>query len=249
MPDGGRLTIETANTFLDEAYSSAHEEVAAGQYVLLAITDNGVGMPKEVLRQAFEPFFTTKDVSQGTGLGLSQVYGFIKQSGGHVKAYSEPGQGTTVKMYLPRLVSADAEQIPAQTNEVPSGSMSELILVVEDEGDVRAASVDMLRELGYAVLEAADGATALRLLGDHPEVRLLFTDVGLRGGMNGRQLADAARGTRPDLLVLYTTGYARNAIAHNGMLDPGVELIVKPFTYAALAAKLRMMLQLSNSTA
>ena len=243
MPSGGRLTIETANTFLDEAYAGSHEEVVAGQFVLLAITDDGAGMTREVLRQAFDPFFTTKEVGQGTGLGLSQVYGFIKQSGGHIKVYSEPGQGTTVKMYLPRLASAEASaEIPAQSGAIPSGSKAELILVVEDEDDVRASTVGMLEELGYGVLKAADGPAALRLLADHPQTRLLFTDVGLPGGLNGRQLADTAREMRPDLRVLYTTGYARNAIVHHGTLDPGVELMVKPFTYAALAAKIRAML-------
>ena len=243
MPSGGRLTIETANTFLDEAYASSHEEVVAGQFVLLAITDDGAGMTREVLRQAFDPFFTTKEVGQGTGLGLSQVYGFIKQSGGHIKVYSEPGQGTTVKMYLRRLVSAEASaEISAQSGATPSGSKAELILVVEDEDDVRASTVGMLEELGYGVLKAADGPAALRLLADHPQTRLLFTDVGLPGGLNGRQLADTAREMRPDLRVLYTTGYARNAIVHNGTPDPGVELMVKPFTYGALAAKIRAML-------
>jgi CheY-like chemotaxis protein len=243
MPGGGRLTIETANTFLDDAYAVAHEEVVAGRYVLLAITDNGVGMTREVLRQAFDPFFTTKEVGRGTGLGLSQVYGFTKQSGGHIKVYSEPGQGTTVKMYLPRLISPEVTaEIPAQPGAASIGSKAELILVVEDEDDVRASTVGMLEELGYGVLTAADGPTALRLLADHPEIRLLFTDVGLPGGLNGRQLADAARETRHDLPVLYTTGYARNAIVHHGTLDAGVELMVKPFTYAALAAKIRAML-------
>jgi nitrogen-specific signal transduction histidine kinase/CheY-like chemotaxis protein len=235
MPSGGRLTIETANTFLDDAYARAHEEVVAGQYVLLAITDNGAGMTREVLSCAFNPFFTTKEMGQGTGLGLSQVYGFTKQSSGHIKIYSEPGQGTTVKMYLPRLVSGEtAVETSTQPGAAPGGGRAELILVVEDEDDVRASTVGMLEELGYGVLKAADGPTALRLLADHPEVRLLFTDVGLPGGVNGKQLATAARETRPDLLVLYTTGYARNAIVHHGTLDAGVELMVKPFTYTAL---------------
>ena len=243
MPNGGRLTIETANASLDEAYARTHEEVTAGQYVMLAISDNGVGMTGEVLGQAFEPFFTTKELGQGTGLGLSQVYGFIKQSGGHIKIYSEPGQGTTVKMYLPRLALAGATAaIVGQSDAAPGGTKAEVILVVEDEPDVRLSTVGMLEELGYAVVEAADGASALQLLADRPEIRLLFTDVGLPGGMNGRQLAEKARETRPDLKVLYTTGYARNAIIHHGRLDPGVELMIKPFTFAALAAKIRAML-------
>jgi len=242
MPGGGKLTVETANTFLDETYAAAHEEVRVGQYVVIAVADNGVGMPPEIVRKAFDPFFTTKDVGQGTGLGLSQVYGFVKQSGGHVKIYSELGQGTTVKIYLPRLAtaSARADQQPAAA-EPPRGSKNEMVLVVEDEADVRGFTVDMLRELGYGVMEAEDAHAALRLLETTPAVRLLFTDVGLPGGLNGRQLADAARRLRPDLRVLYTTGYARNAIVHHGKLDPGVELIAKPFTYTALAAKIRSL--------
>jgi signal transduction histidine kinase len=243
MPNGGKLTIETTNAFLDEAYASAHEEALAGQYVMLAISDNGVGMTPKVIKQAFDPFFTTKDVGQGTGLGLSQVYGFIKQSGGHVKIYSEPGQGTTVKMYLPRLVSAEtAPEISMQPDPTLGGNKAEVILVVEDEADVRYSTVGMLEELGYTVLQAEDGATALGLLGGHPEIRLLFTDVGLPGGINGRQLVERVRVIRPEIKVLYTTGYARNAIVHNGTLDAGVELMVKPFTFAALAAKIRTML-------
>jgi CheY-like chemotaxis protein len=244
MPGGGKLTIETANTFLDEDYAGAHEEVAPGQYVLLALTDNGAGMSKEILAQAFDPFFTTKEIGQGTGLGLSQVYGFIKQSGGHIKIYSQPGDGTTVKMYLPRLVAANAAASGTTTRDDPTvaGSENELILVVEDEEDVRATSVAMLRDLGYGVLEAGDGPAALRILTNHADIRLLFTDIGLPGGMNGRQLADRAAALYPDLRILYTTGYARNAVVHQGVLDPGVELMVKPFTYATLAGRVRALL-------
>jgi signal transduction histidine kinase/DNA-binding response OmpR family regulator len=244
MRSGGKLTIETANAHLDEAYAATHDEVKAGQYVMVAVTDTGVGMSKEVLAKAFDPFFTTKDVGQGTGLGLSQVYGFVKQSGGHVKIYSEPGEGTTVRLYLQRLPGgADdvAEAMPAQ--RIPAGRRSEVVLVVEDDEDVRASTVEMLRELGYGVLEAADGRAALRALEGNGGVHLLFTDVGLPGGLNGRQLADAALQRRPGLKLLFTTGYARNAIVHHGRLDPGLELIVKPFTYAALAAKIRSVLE------
>jgi signal transduction histidine kinase len=243
MPNGGKLTIETANTFLDEDYASTREEVRPGQYVMLAVTDNGTGMTREILKQAFDPFFTTKEIGQGTGLGLSQVYGFIKQSGGHVNIYSQHGEGTTVKMYLPRLPAADAgAQASTQREDaLPSGG-GELILVVEDDDDVRAATVTMLRDLGYDVREAFDGPAALRLLAQDKDIRLLFTDIGLPGGLNGRQLADEARNIRPTLLVLYTTGYARNAVVHHGVLDPGVELIVKPFTYATLAGRVRAML-------
>ncbi len=243
MPSGGKLTIETANAFLDETYANAHD-VKPGQYVVVCVSDTGTGMGKDVLQKAFEPFFTTKDVGKGSGLGLSQVYGFIKQSDGHAKIYSEPGEGTTVKLYLPRLTTAaDGPETVTEPKSSPAGSIDHLILVVEDDDDVRSHAVAMLRELGYSVLEAADGPRALRMLESQPGVHLLFTDVGLPGGLNGRQLADRARENHPDLLVLFTTGYARNAIVHQGRLDPGVELITKPFTSAALATKVHRILE------
>ena len=243
MPDGGRLTIETANAYLDEAYAASQAEVVPGQYVVISITDSGSGMTKEVQSRAFEPFYTTKDVGHGTGLGLSQVYGFVKQSGGHVNIYSEPGHGTTVKLYLPRLhADEQADTAPEHVTHAPGSASGETILAVEDDPDVRANTTSILRELKYTVLEASTGANALRILERHPEIQLLFTDVGLPGGMNGRQLADTARKLRPDLKVLFTTGYARNAIVHDGRLDPGVIMIPKPFTYAALASKLAEML-------
>jgi PAS domain S-box-containing protein len=242
MPNGGRLTIETANSHLDEAYAREHAEVTAGQYAMIAVSDTGTGMSREVVEKAFEPFFTTKGVGRGTGLGLSQVFGFVKQSGGHVKIYSEPGQGTTVKLYFPRhMGSVAAEDAPAPAS-VPRGTLSEIILVVEDDDAVRAYAVDMLRELGYRVLAVSDAAEALRQLESEPATDLLFSDVGLPGGMNGRELADEARRRHPGLKVLFTTAYARNAIVHQGRLDPGVELIVKPFTYDELATKLRRVL-------
>jgi len=242
MPEGGKLTIETANTHLDEAYVADHSDVAAGQYVMIAVSDTGMGMNSETLDRVFEPFFTTKDIGHGTGLGLSQVYGFIKQSEGHVKLYSEVGQGTAVKLYLPRLVSdrSTAETKPEES-AIPSGR-GEIILVVEDEPAVREHSVTSLRDLGYRVLEAEDGHAALRLLARQAEIEVLFTDVGLPGGMTGRQLVEAARIGRPDLKVVYTTGYARNAIVHGDVLDPGTELLPKPFSYAALATKIRTVL-------
>jgi signal transduction histidine kinase/DNA-binding response OmpR family regulator len=244
MPDGGKLTIETANAHLDEAYAAAHEEVTTGQYVLIAVTDTGSGMTKEVAAKAFEPFFTTKDVGQGSGLGLSQVYGFIKQSGGHVKIYSEDGEGTTVRLYLPGHRAEDAGiDAVAAPEPAPTGIAPETILVVEDDSDVRSYTVDILRELGYRVIEAGDGRAGLRMIAQHPEIGLLFADVGLPGAMNGQQLADAARRERADLKVLFTTGYARNAIVRQGQLDEGVELIVKPFTYAGLARKIRHVLE------
>jgi PAS domain S-box-containing protein len=242
MPDGGRLTIETANALLDEGYAADQAEVIPGQYVVLAVTDNGTGMSRETLAKAFEPFFTTKDVGHGTGLGLSQVYGFVKQSGGHVKIYSELGEGTTVKIYLPRLYSDEAAVVDEPIAKIARGQDNETILVVEDDEDVRAYSRGVLHELGYDVLEAPNGRIALDILAKHPEIKLLFTDVGLPGGMNGRQLSEAARQQWPKLKVLFTTGYARNAIVHDGRVDPGVELITKPFTYAALAGKLRDIL-------
>jgi signal transduction histidine kinase len=243
MPSGGKLTIETANAFLDDAYARVNE-VKPGQYVVVAVSDTGTGMPKDVLQKAFEPFFTTKDVGKGSGLGLSQVYGFIKQSDGHAKIYSEPGEGTTVKLYLPRLALAeDAADAPAEPQRLPEGRSDRVVLVVEDDEDVRAHAVAILRELGYSVLEAADGRSALLILESEPGVRLLFTDIGLPEGLNGRQLADEAHRRRPELQVLYTTAYARNAIVHQGRLDPGVELITKPFTYATLASKVHAMFE------
>jgi len=241
MPDGGKLTIETANTHLDDAYAAAHADVEPGQYVMLAITDTGTGMPPDVIAQAFEPFFTTKPVGQGTGLGLSMVYGFVKQSGGHVKLYSEPGQGTSIKIYLPRFVKDEARVLAAMAPGAASLACGagEVILVVEDDEAVRRASVEALREMGYHVLEAADAMEGFRLVADRNDLDLLFTDIGLPGGINGRVLADAARALRPGLRVLFTTGYTRNAIIHNGVLDPGVFLLPKPFTLAALAAKAR----------
>jgi CheY-like chemotaxis protein len=242
MPGGGKLTIETANCVLDALYVSRFEGLEAGPYVMIAVSDTGVGMAKDVLERAMEPFFTTKDVGHGTGLGLSQVYGFVKQSGGHVRIYSEVGEGTTVKLYLPRLAGEGACDEHPDRRPVPASRIGETILVVEDDESVRTATSDMLRELGYRVVMAEDGPSALRLVGERPEIRLLFTDVGLPGGMNGRQLADAVRTTRPELPVLFTTGYARNAIVHHGRLDPGIHLLSKPFTYAELADKLSRML-------
>jgi signal transduction histidine kinase len=242
MPNGGKLTIETANVRLDEGYAAAQAEVIQGRYVMLAVTDSGIGMTQETMAKAFEPFFTTKDVGHGTGLGLSQIYGFVKQSGGHVKIYSELGEGTTVRIYLPRLHADDAVTEIEPVAKIARGHDNETILVVEDEAEVRAYTGGILRELGYAVLEAPNGKIALDMLERHPEIELLFTDVGLPGGMNGGQLADAARQQRRALKVLFTTGYARNATVHDGRLEPGVQLITKPFTYAALAGKVRDIL-------
>jgi CheY-like chemotaxis protein len=242
MPEGGRLTLETGNAHIDEAYAAAHAEVLAGQYVLISVTDTGAGMNPQTVAQAFEPFFTTKPVGKGTGLGLSQVYGFVKQSSGHVKIYSEPGQGTTVKLYLPRLAGDAGPESELDEPLNPEAGQEETLLVVEDDDDVRAYSVDSLRELGYRVLEARDGPSALRLLDQESRVDLLFTDVVLPNGMTGAQLAAQAKTIRPSLKVLFTTGYARNAIVHHGRLDSGVHLIVKPFSFNDLAAKVRDVL-------
>ena len=242
MPEGGKLTIETQNTHLDHSYAALNPEVAVGQYAVICISDTGVGMDAETAAKAIEPFFTTKEVGRGTGLGLSMVYGFVKQSGGHIKIYSEPGEGTTVKMYLPRLQG----KLDEQTKEPDLGSIEaqgqETILVCEDDEDVRAYSAEVLRELGYQVLEAADGPAAMAVLEAHGPVDLLFTDVVLPGGMSGAVLAKEAAKLQSGLKTLFTTGYARNAIVHHGRLDPGVDLITKPFSYADLAARVRDIL-------
>jgi PAS domain S-box-containing protein len=242
MPNGGKITIETANAYLDETYATANAEATPGQYVMLAVSDTGVGMSSDVLSKAFEPFFTTKQGSGGTGLGLASVYGFVKQTGGHVKIYSEPGEGTTVKIYLPRLATTPESQTVAKPRHAPARATGETILVVEDDLDVGEQSRQILSELGYRVLSARDAIAALHILEQEENVQLLFTDVGLPGGLNGRELADAAQRRWPGLKVLFTTGYARNAIIHHGRLDPDVELLAKPFTYAALAQKVRRVL-------
>ncbi|HJY42063.1 MAG TPA: response regulator, partial [Steroidobacteraceae bacterium] len=240
-PEGGKLTIETANAHLDDGYAGRYPELTPGQYVVLCVTDTGTGMTADVIARAFEPFYTTKPIGQGTGLGLSQVYGFVKQSGGHVKLYSEAGEGTTVKIYLPRISAQADEEQETHLNLPPGGEVHEVVLVVEDDHDVRLFTTESLRDLGFTVLEASDGPSALKQLEQHPEVQLLFTDVGLPG-INGAQLVAAARERRPDIKVLFTTGYARNAIVHQGRLDQGVELITKPFTRAQLAARIRDVL-------
>jgi CheY-like chemotaxis protein len=242
MPDGGKLTIETQNAHIDERYASREVGVASGQYVLIAVTDTGCGMPPEVIEKAFDPFFTTKDVGKGTGLGLSQVYGFVKQSGGHIKVYSEVGQGTTIKIYLPRHVGEGEQSDACESAGDPATSeQQELVLVVDDEDIVRQFSVDAFTDLGYRVLEANSAEAALALLRHRPDIDLLFTDI-VMPQTNGRKLADAARALRPDLPVIYTTGYTRNAVVHNGVVDAGVHLIGKPFTIEQLAAKVREVL-------
>ncbi len=240
MPEGGKLTIETSNSYLDDAYCKRNADVRPGQYVQIAVTDTGSGMAKDVIDRVFEPFFTTKQSGQGTGLGLSQVYGFVKQSGGHVKIYSEVGEGTSVKIYLPRSVGKTTAPEPAR-GEPSRGRSGECILVVEDDADVRGYVVETLGALGYDVLDAATAEDALPLLRDNKNIRLLLTDV-VMPGMNGRKLAEEARQLQPSLKVLYMTGYSRNAIVHQGRLDPGVDLIQKPLTSEHLAAAVRKVL-------
>jgi len=242
MPEGGRLTIETANSHLDEAYAATRDEVEPGQYVVLCVTDTGTGMAPDVVEQAFEPFFTTKGVGKGTGLGLSQVFGFVKQSGGHVSIYSEIGEGTTVKLYLPRHIGpATVKTSDPASESLPHGSAQEVILVVEDEQRVRHFAVEALRELGYTTISASDGMHGLEVIRQHPHISLLLTDI-VMPRLNGRKLADEARQMLPELRVLYTTGYTRNAVVHNGVLDPGVALLPKPFTIAQLANRVRAVL-------
>ncbi|WP_336486707.1 CHASE3 domain-containing protein [Methylobacterium nigriterrae] len=242
MAASGRLTIETGNAHLDDGYAAENLGVPPGQYVLIAVTDTGTGMPPEVVSRAFDPFFTTKQVGQGTGLGLSQVYGFVKQSGGHVKIYSEPGRGTTVKIYLPRhtgtVPSAGGRAVHV---DIPEGHPGEIVLVVEDEDAVRRVAVEALRDLRYTVIHARNGREALQLLDTHGAVALLFTDV-VMPEMSGKELADAAHRIRPGLPVLYTTGYTRNAIVHNGIVDADVQLLSKPYTLDQLARKVRQVL-------
>jgi len=242
MAEGGKLTIETNNAYLDEDYAARHIGIPAGQYVLVAVTDTGSGMSSEIVERIFDPFFTTKAVGKGTGLGLSQVYGFVRQSGGHIKVYSEVGYGTTVKIYLPRYYGTEIfEAGPAPEGSAPRGSVDETILVVEDDDNVRQLAVDSLIEMGYRVIPSASPADALRHLGGGEPIDILFTDV-VMPEMNGRKLAEEARKQRPDLKILFTTGYTQNAIVHGGILDRGVDLIVKPYPVDKLARKIREML-------
>jgi PAS domain S-box-containing protein len=243
MPDGGKVTIETLNCYLDDDYVGNYPDLVAGQYVMIAVSDEGTGMSLETMDRAIDPFFTTKAVGKGTGLGLSQVYGFVKQSKGHLKLYSEIGHGTAVKIYLPRYYGteqvADVRAVIRQPER--RGMRSEVILVVEDEDRIREVTTEALRELGYTVLNAASAKQALQILESRPEIGLLFTDI-VMPDMNGRRLAEAAVKLRPALKVLYTTGYTRNAVVHNGVLDPNVDFIAKPFTVDQLGQKIREVL-------
>ncbi|MBN2987064.1 hybrid sensor histidine kinase/response regulator [Pseudomonas lactucae] len=242
MPDGGELLIETANSYLDGTDITTLEPVKAGDYVMLGVRDNGSGMAPKILAKAFDPFFTTKPIGQGTGLGLSMIYGFAQQSGGHVTIQSEPGQGTCVRLYLPRLHGTALESnLPASLGEAPVALAGEAVVVVEDDPAVRMLVVNVLDELGYTAHQAADSRTALPLLESDLRVDLLVTDVGLPG-MNGRQLAEIARQHRPDLKVLFMTGYAETAAERQGFLEAGMDMVAKPFSIDLLATKIRSMI-------
>jgi signal transduction histidine kinase/ActR/RegA family two-component response regulator len=246
----GKVTIETANCYLDDSYvSTLSEPVGPGQYVMIAVADNGIGMDAKTVDRAFEPFFTTKEVGRGTGLGLSQVYGFVRQSSGNIKIYSEPGEGTTIKVYLPRFIGDEAQPyVSIKSEESDTIAGFETVLVVEDDELLRTYTVEALQELGYRVLEARNAAAALDILGRESHVDLLFTDVVIPGGMNGRALAEEALRRDPALKVLFTTGYTRNAIVHHGRLDPGVALLGKPYSPSDLAAKIRAVLDAVDVT-
>ncbi len=242
MPEGGRITIETANKWLDDR-AARERDLSPGQYISLCVTDTGTGMAPDVIEHAFDPFFTTKPIGQGTGLGLSMVYGFVRQSGGQVRIYSELGQGTTMCLYFPRHYAGESEATdPARVSTAMSARTGQSILVVDDEPTVRMLVTEVLDERGYAVIEAKDGPSGLAALQSNARVDLLITDVGLPGGMNGRQLADAARATRPDLKVLFITGYAENAILGSGQLAPGMQVLTKPFDVEALAGRVVEMI-------
>lgn len=244
MPEGGKLTIETANKWIDERAARRHD-LPIGQYVSICVTDTGVGMTPEVIEKAFDPFFTTKPIGEGTGLGLSMIYGFARQSGGQVRIYSEVGEGTTMCIYLPR----HAEDAPPEENvELPLNldavGEGEVVLVIDDDPTIRMLVAEVLADLGYAVIEAVDGPGGLKVLESNAKVDLLITDVGLPGGMNGRQVADAARVNRPSLKVLFITGYAENAVIGKGRLDNGMFVITKPFQMDVLARRIREIIEL-----
>ncbi len=241
MPDGGRLTLETANKWLDER-AARSRDLPCGQFISLCVTDTGTGMTPAVIERAFDPFFTTKPIGTGTGLGLSMVYGFARQSGGQVRIYSEVGKGTTMCIYLPRHHGSAAAEEAYESEEAPRAEQGETVLVVDDEPTIRMLVTEVLEELGYTALEAGDGSTGLKIVQSTARIDLLITDVGLPGGMNGRQLADGARVVRPDLKVLFITGYAENAVMGNGHLDPGMQVLTKPFTMDSLGARIKQLI-------
>ena len=240
MPEGGKLTVEAANASLDERYCAEHAGVVPGQYVMMVVTDTGVGIAPELLERVFEPFFTTKPTGLGTGLGLSMVYGFARQSAGHVKIYSELGEGTSIRLYLPRSLAAPAAK-PQERISMPDGH-SESVLVVEDHAEVRVAAVRTLTALGYQVEHAADGEAALALFEKGARFDLLFTDVVMPGPVKSTAMAARAKELLPELVILYTSGYTENAIVHGGKLDAGVHLLSKPYQPEQLANKIRTLL-------
>ena len=243
MFDGGRLTIETSNVELDDAYAARQHDVEPGEYVCICVRDTGIGMAPDVMARAFDPFFTTKPIGQGTGLGLSMIYGFARQSEGHVKIDSEPGKGTTVRLYLPRhRGEMETSARPEHDASDQQAGRGQTVLVVEDEALVRALIVDVLDELGYRALEANDGPSGLRVLQSSEPIDLLITDIGLPG-LNGRQIADAGRVLRPDLKVLFMMGYAESAAIANGILGPGMQMITKPFAMDALTRRIRSLIE------
>jgi PAS domain S-box-containing protein len=247
MPRGGKLVIEALNCYLDEDYADQHDEVSAGDYVMVAVSDTGAGIAPQLIDKVFEPFFTTKEGGKGTGLGLSMVYGFVKQSGGHIKIYSELGHGTTVKIYLPR--GSDVAEDPSDIRPVEKiASGNELILIVEDDAMVRKYAIAQIQSLGYRTMDAVNGDSAIELIRDHPEIDLLFTDIIMPGALNGRELARAALKLRPNLGVVYTSGYTEDAIVHHGRLDEGVLLLAKPYRKSQLAEMLRTALRGGTET-
>jgi CheY-like chemotaxis protein len=246
MPRGGTLTIETANASLEEIEREGHDDIEPGDYMVISVHDTGTGMTRETLAKVFDPFFTTKPIGQGTGLGLSMIYGFVKQSRGHVRIESAVASGTTVKLYLPRHRGVPSqESLPAARKPAPHGS-GETVLLVEDDSSVRLLITEVLRELGYASLSAADGHAALPVLASNARIDLMITDVGLPG-MNGRQLAEIAREHRPDLQILFVTGYAEHATERREFLAPGMEMVTKPFALEALGLKIREMIESEKS--
>jgi CheY-like chemotaxis protein len=242
MPHGGRLTVETGNRWIDER-GARSRDLAAGQYISLCVSDNGAGMSTEVISRAFDPFFTTKPLGEGTGLGLSMVYGFARQSGAQTRIYSEVGKGTMVCLYLPRCTNADVETVQVEEiAEFEHTKLGETVLVVDDEQTVRMLITDVLEELGYTAIDAGDARAGLQILESKRQIDLLITDVGLPGGMNGRQLADAGTTLRPELKVLFITGYAENAVIGDGHLKPGMHVLTKPFGMDSLANRITSIL-------
>ncbi|WP_434600945.1 response regulator [Pseudomonas sp. Z1-29] len=242
MPGGGKLLVQTFNRYLDTGFTDAYTNLEPGDYVVLSVQDSGCGMPESVMHRAFDPFFTTKPIGQGTGLGLSMIYGFSKQSRGHVTIDSEVDKGTTVNLYLPRFVGEEIHEPAAVTQQAPYAQDGETVLIVEDDAAVRVLVSAVLSELGYAFVEAGDANAAMPILQSNQRIDLLISDVGLPG-MNGRQLAEIGRQIRPDLKVLFITGYAEHAAVRGGFLDPGMQMITKPFTFDLLTAKVREMIK------